>query len=189
MDHFRAVGYPDDPEVVNNPYRVGIGLFLGAPSLRHIKGLCSPPALLLARPSFSAPRLRPRTRPPSSLRRWARGRRSLPPFPGERATGRDEDRHHDDEGCPRARSGDAPDQGHPVSPRCAHRDGPPGPVRVFDMPIGGPSWERPRTRGPPPLAQALGVRRHLPIATGVWPIPVRADTVSRAGRNCLRPAR
>lgn len=39
MDHFRAVGYPDDLEIVNNPYR--IGFFIGVPSLR-IQGILFP---------------------------------------------------------------------------------------------------------------------------------------------------
>ena len=37
MDRLRAEGYPDDPEIADNPYRVG--LFFGAPQLR-----CSGPA-------------------------------------------------------------------------------------------------------------------------------------------------
>ena len=62
MDALRAEGYPDDPEIVDNPWQVG--LFLGGPQLRaRTRRALSSPALLLE--SITSPlgsRNRPRAR-------------------------------------------------------------------------------------------------------------------------------
>ena len=121
MDHLRAMGYPDDPEVVNNPYRVG--LFLGAPSL-HPRGSLFParassgPSVNFGAPASSsdAPSLFP-----ADGSMW---REALDVLSGGHTTDQDGGHHRGDEGLPRARSGDTPDQGHPVSPQSAHKDGP-----------------------------------------------------------------
>ena len=51
-------------------------------------------------------------------------REALAALSGEHTTGQDGGHHRGDVGLHRARSGDTPDQGHPVSLQGAHRDGP-----------------------------------------------------------------
>ena len=121
VDHLWAVGYPDDPEVVNNPYRVG--LFLGAPSLHPQGILC--PARIPCGPSvtFGAPVSSSDT-PSLFLAEGGMWREALAALSGEHTTGQDGPTVAMRDSSVPGPGTCSTMQGHPVSLQGAHRDGP-----------------------------------------------------------------
>ena len=120
-DSPRAESYPDDPEIVNNLYQVG--LFLGAPQFRS-SGPNYFPASASVRPSvvFGAPASSSSAVcffPPGGDWRQIIGH--LAEGPGVGVSG---DNRGGDDGSPHARPGGASSQDYPVSPQAAYREGP-----------------------------------------------------------------
>ena len=120
MDRLRAVSYPDDPEIVDNPYQVG--LFFGAPQLRRWEPTYFPtPAL--AGPSVTVGASASSSDASCLFPPGGAWQEVLAGLSGEHAAGRDGVRRRDDGEPLHARSGGTSGQGYPVSPRSAHREG------------------------------------------------------------------
>ena len=211
MDRFRAEGYPDDPEIVDDLYRVGLSL--GAPQLR-----CSGPAYFPA-PAPAGPSVTigasasssaaSRLFPPGGHGRGSsityRRRGALMRVGAAAVT----------TGLPHAWPDGASGQGYPVLPRAAHREGPRESARyayrgtivgeashpgLFDPRVGpqsgppaadrgwsliGPREDDPchSSRGGSPAASSLGESRR-PCRETSPACCGRCPTRPRGGRPC-----
>ena len=183
VDRFRAVSYPDDPEIVDNPYRVG--LFLGAPQLCRSEPTYFPaPPPACPSVTFGAPASSSNASclfPPGGD--W---QVVLAGLSEERDAGVDGDRRRCDGGLRHARPGDTSGQGYPVSPRVAHREGQRESVRYAYRGTVVGEASRPGLVDPgvsPRSESALAGRRWSLIG------PCEDGSAIRAERSRLWPAR
>ena len=126
MDALRAEGYPDDPEIVDNPWRVG--LFLGGPQLRanQTRTLFPRTAPGVHYVSFGVPASSTSFTNhypfSSGIRDW---RREDLTRPVADAGGRARDGWQgEDDGSPRPWTGEDPGREYPAGAQVVHREGP-----------------------------------------------------------------